>query len=127
MTDKLTGSAFIERSFIYLSTLARDCRKNLMLKFEREHKGIPFNSVETVLKKEVESWFMTRDKNISIDFSKSMIGKSGEILLIYSGATKDVHFKVQVDGRFTLGDTASDAPAYIKNLNIKIDKRDITK
>src|SRR4030042_3354857 len=98
-----------------------------MMKFEREHKGIPFNSVETVLKKEVESWFMTRDKNISIDFSKSMIGKSGEILLIYSGATKDVHFKVQVDGRFTLGDTASDAPAYIKNLNIKVDKRDITK
>lgn len=98
-----------------------------MTKFEREHRGIPFDSVEAVMRREVESWFTMRDRNIRLSYTKSMIGKSGEILITYSGATKDAHFKINVNGLFTLIDSSSKAPSYIKSLNLQVDKRDFTR
>lgn len=127
MTDKLAGSALIEKTFVYISTLVRECRKALTMKFEHEHKGIPLNSVEDVIRKEVEFWFRMRDKNIKLSYSKSMIGKSGEILVTYSGAMKDVNFKIQINALFTLVDSPNKASTYLKNLNVNIDKRDFTK
>lgn len=127
MTDKLTGSELVEKTFVYITTLTRECRKALTMKFEREHKGIPFDSVEVVMRREVESWFAMRDRNVKLSYIKSMSGRFGEIFFIYSGATKDAHFKIYIDSLFTLVGSSSKASAYLKSLNLRIDKRDFTK
>lgn len=95
--------------------------------FEHEHKGIPFDSVEKVMRQAVEFWFAKRDKNITISYDKSLSGRLGEILLTYSGATKDAHFKIHVDGFFTLTSSSNNAPSYLKSLNLYVDKRDFTR
>jgi len=97
------------------------------MKFEHEHKGIPFYSIEAVLRREVESWFTMRDRNIKLSYTQSMIGKPGEILITYSGATKDIHFKIHINGLFTLVGSSSKASSYLKSLSLNVDKRDFTK
>ena len=70
------------------------------MKFESKHKGIPYNSVEAIMRREVETWFAKRDKNVTVNYSKSIIGTSGEILSTYLGTIKDTHFNIQVTGLF---------------------------
>jgi hypothetical protein len=127
MTDAASGRELVEKAFVYISALTRECRKALTVKFEREHKGIPFNSVEKVMRQAIESWFIKRDPNIKLNHEKSVNGRAGEVLMTYSGSTKDAHFRVHVDGLFTCADPSSDAPSYLKNLNLYVDKRDFTK
>ena len=124
MTDVKSGPQLVEKAFAYMTNLSRECRKALTAKFGQEYKGIPFDSVEPTMCKEVESWFAERDKNISIKHEKSSSGKPGEVLVTYSGNNKDAHFKFQVDGVFTLAGGSPTSPAYVKNINVTVDKRD---
>lgn len=127
MTDKLSGPELVEKTFVYIAGLARDCRKAVTVKFEREHKGIPFDSAEAVMRREVESWFATRDRNVKLSCEESMTGRPGEILVTYSGATKDTRFKIHVNGLFTLTGSSGKASSYLRNLNLSVDKRDFTR
>ena len=97
------------------------------MRFESKHKGIPFNSVDATMRREIETWFAMRDKNVKVSYVKSMIGTSGEILSTYLGTTKDAHFNIQVTGLFTLAGSSSDASSYLKSLNLNVDKRDFMK
>jgi len=127
LTDKLASSELVEKAFVYITALTREARKSLTMKFEREHRGIPFDSVEAVMRREVESWFTMRDRNVKLSYTKSVIGRSGEILIIYSGTTKGARFKIQVDGLFTLVESPKKASSYLKSLNLQVDKRDFTR
>jgi hypothetical protein len=127
LTDMLSGSKLVERTFTYLTSVTKECRKAVTEQFGREHKGMPFNSVEKVMRQAIESWFAKRDPNIKLSHEKSVSGRAGEILMIYSGSTKGAHFQVHIDGLFTCSGPSSDAPSYLKNLNLYVDKRDFTK
>lgn len=127
MTDILTGRELVGKAFVYLTTLTKECRKALTVKFEIEHKGIPFDSIETAMRQDIESWFARRDKNIVISHDKSLKGRPGEILMTYLGVTKGAHFKIHVESLFTLSGSSTNSPAYLKNLNIYIDKREVMK
>jgi lysine/ornithine N-monooxygenase len=127
VTDVKSGPELVERAFIYMTNLSKECRKALTAKFGQVYKGVSFDSLEPTMRKEIESWFAERDKNISIKHEKSSIGKPGEILMRYTGTTKDAHFKLQVDGVFTVAGASSTSPSYMKNINITVDKRDFTR
>ena len=127
LTDAPSGRQLVEKAFVYMTNLSRECRKALTSKFEQEHKGIPFESVEATMRKEVETWFVARDKNIGVKHEKSDKGRPGEILMTYAGASKDAHFKFRVDAQFTLAGSSEKSPAYLKALNVNVDKRDFTK
>jgi hypothetical protein len=127
MTDVLSSRELVEKAFAYLSNLAKECRKTLTASFEQKHKGVPFSSIEPTLRKEIESWFAERDRNITVKHEKSSSGRPGEILITYSGATKDAHFKFHVDGLFTQAGSTVDAPSYLRNMNVYVDKREFTR
>jgi hypothetical protein len=127
LTDAPSGRELVEKTFVYMTTLSRECRKGLTNKFEQEDRGLPFGSVEPALRKEVEAWFAGRDRNITVKHESSDRGRPGEVLLTYSGATKDAHFKFRVNAQFSLAGAGESAPAYLKSLNVNVDKRDFTK
>jgi lysine/ornithine N-monooxygenase len=127
MTDVKSGPELVEKAFVYMTNLGKECRKALTAKFGQAYKGISFDSVEPVMRKEVEAWFRERDRNISIKHERSSTGKPGEILMTYSGATKDAHFKFHVDGLFTTAGTSAMSSSYMKNINVTVDKRDFTR
>ena len=127
MTDTLSGRALVEKAFTYMTAVARECRKALTTQFEQKYKGMPFDSVESTLRQEIESWFARRDKNIIIKHEKSVNGRPGELTVTYSGTTKDAHFKFHVNGLFTLAGSSKNAPSYMKNINVNVDKRDFTR
>lgn len=127
MTDVKSGPELVEKAFIYMTNLSKECRKALTAKFGQAYKGISFDSLEPAMRKEVEAWFGERDRNISIKHEKSSTGRPGEILMTYAGATKDAHFKFHVDGLFATAGTSATSPSYVKNINVTIDKRDFTR
>jgi hypothetical protein len=127
MTDTPSGRELVEKAFVYMTTLGKECRKALTDKFGKEHKGIPFDSVEPTMRKEIESWFAGRDRNLTIRHESSKLGRPGEISMSYLGENKDAHFKFQVDGQFTLAGAGANAPSYLKAVNVYVDKRDFTK
>ncbi len=127
MTDVLTGRELVEKTFAYMTTLSRECRKALTTRFEQAHRGIPFDSVEPIMRTEIESWFVERDRNIAIKHEKSSKGRLGEILMTYAGTNKDAHFKFHVDAVFSIAGGAESAPAYLKTINVSVDKREFIK
>jgi len=127
MTDTPTGRELVEKTFTYVATLGKECRKSVSTVFGQKYKGLSFNEVPATLRKEVESWFMERDKNLRITHEKTSSGRMGEVILAYSGSSKDARFKFQINGTFTLNGSSSDAPSYLKNLNVYVDKRDFSK
>jgi lysine/ornithine N-monooxygenase len=127
VTDVKSGPELVEKAFIYITNLSKECRKALTAKFGQAYKGISFESLEPTMRKEIESWFAERDRNISIKYEKSSTGKLGEILMTYAGTTKGAHFRFHVDGLFTVAGASSNAPSYVKNINVTVDKRDFTR
>ncbi len=122
-----SGPELVEKAFVYMTNLSRECRKALTAKFAQAYKGISFDSIEPTMRKEIESWFAERDKNISVKHEKSISGKPGEVMMTYSGSNKDAHFKFHVDSAFSLAGGTPTSPAYLKNINITVDKRDFTR
>ena len=127
MTDAPSGRELVEKAFVYMTTLSKECRKGLTSKFGQEHKGIHFDTAEPTLRKEIEAWFVARDRNIAVKHEKTDQGRPGELILTYAGSSKDAHFKFRVDAQFTLAGSSADAPAYLKAINVYADKRDFTK
>ena len=127
VTDVKSGKELVEKAFGYMTNLSKECRKGLATKFEQTHKGIPFESVEPTMRKEIESWFGERDKNITVRHEKSSSGRPGEVLITYAGANKDAHFKFHVDSVFNTAGPTGSAPSYLKTINVYVDKREFTK
>jgi hypothetical protein len=127
MTDTHSGRELVEKVFVYMTALSRECRKSLTDKFEKEYKGMTFDSIESTMRKEIESWFAGRDKNITIRHESSKRGRPGEISMSYLAENKDAHFKFHVDSQFILAGTGSNAPSYLKSINVNVDKRDFAK
>ena len=127
MTDTPSGRELVEKAFVYMTALAKECRKGVATSFERHHKGLSFDQVEPTLRREIVSWFTERDRNLRVQHEKSTIGRPGEIMMIYAGISKDAHFKFHVDGVFTLAGSAPTSPSYLKSMNVYVDKRDFTK
>ena len=127
MTDAPSGRQLVEKAFVYMTTLSKECRKGLTNRFEQEDRGLQFGSIEPTLRKEVEAWFANRDRNITVKHESSSLGRPGEVLMTYSGTNKDAHFKFRIDAQFTLAGAGDNAPAYLKSLNVNVDKRDFTK
>ncbi len=127
LTDVSSGPELIDKAFSYMNSLTKECRKALTNRFEHAHRGISFDSVEPTIRKEVESWFAERDKKITIKHEKSGIGRPGQVLIVYSGATNYAQFKFYVDGLFTKASLADNSPSYLKTLNVYVDKRDFTR
>lgn len=127
MTDVKSGPELVEKAYAYMTNLSHECRKTLTTKFGQAYKGAPFDTIEATLRKEIEAWFSERDKNIAIKHETTSSGKPGEILLTYAGANKDAHFKFHVDGLFTLVGSSSNAPTYVRNINVTVDKREFTR
>ena len=127
LTDILSGPELVEKTFVYITNLSKECRKTLTAQFQQKHKGLLFESIEVTMRQEIEAWFAQRDKNIRIRHEKSSIGRPGEILVTYSGSTKDAHFKVHIDSVFTTVGPGENAPSYLKNINVQVDKREFTR
>ena len=127
MTDALSGNKLVEKAFVYMNSVTKECRKALTGQFELEHKGIPFGSVEGVMRQGIESWFAKRDPNIKLSHERSLSARLGEIRMTYAGSMKGAHFKVHFDGNFSTVGSSGEASSYLKTLNVHVEKTEFTR
>lgn len=127
MTDKLKVAKRVEKAFVYISGLTKECRKFLTTTFERDYKGLPFDAVEPTIRKEVDSWFSIRDRHIEVHHDASVLGKRGELFITYLGSTKEMGFKMHITSVFTVAGSSRKSPTYLKSLNLSVNKKDFEK
>src|SRR5689334_15405677 len=122
MTDKLAGKDDTQRLLGYVESVAKESRKALTLEFNEKHKGIPFNTTAQVLRNSLIAWFGRRDKNLKIRAESATDAKLGEVRAVFAGETKNVRFRVRADATFSLSGGSVDSAAYLKELNVSIDR-----
>ena len=123
MTDALNRKEDVQRILDYAESVAKESRKALTTEFNQQHKGIPFNEASKKLQDSLLAWFGKRDKNLVMKYEQTNSTKPGEIRAVFVGESKRVRFKVHADAIFTLTGAGSEAPSYLRELNVTIDRR----
>jgi hypothetical protein len=126
MTDALNRKADVQRILDYAESVAKESRKALTAEFNQQHKGMPFNQASKKLQDSLLSWFVKRDKNLVITYERTNSSKPGEVRAVFVGETKKVRFKLHVDAVFSVAGEGFEAPAYLKELNVTVDRRAFT-
>ena len=126
MTDAPNRKEDVQRILDYAESVAKEARRALTAEFSQQHKGIPFSKAPQVLQESLLAWFTKRDKNLKLVPEQSNSSKLGELRAVFVGESKRVRFKLHADAVFTLAGTAAESAAYLKELNVSVDKRAFT-
>ena len=124
MTDAETGKELVARTYGYIENVSKESRKALTAEFNQNHKGIPFNSVPEILKKNTIDWFLRRDKTLKLSHENTSLGKLGEVRMIFQGETKRVRFKVHLNAFFTVSGQSEGSPSFLRDINFTVDPRE---
>lgn len=124
MTDALTTKELVEKMYMYVDRLTKECRKDIMDDLTKERPANA-NDLARVVSNAMLEWFGRRDRYIRIMFDPRMVRDTPEpgIMMTFTGENKDTTFK------FTLHITyyMAGSVCYTKNININVDKRDFKK
>jgi hypothetical protein len=126
MTDAPNRKEDVQRILDYAEAVAKESRKALTVEFNQQHKGIPFTKASQVLQDSLLAWFDKRDKNLKVTYEQTNSAKPGEIRAVFIGESKRVRFKIHADAVFSLAGGTAESPAYLKELNVTIDRRAFT-
>jgi hypothetical protein len=126
LTDAPNRKEDVQRILDYAEAVAKESRKALTTEFNQQHKGVPFSKAPEILRDSLLSWFGRRDKNLKMVYEQSSSGTPGEVRTVFVGESKKVRFKLHADATFTLAGKDGEAPAYLKELNVTIDRRAYT-
>ncbi len=126
MTDTLSGRAIVQKTFVYVDSLGKECRKALTADFNKSHKGARFDTISQLLRQGVLDWFARRDRNLSLVHGSTDDGKLGEVRMLFQGEAKRVSFKIRFDASFTISGQSRDSQCFLKGVNVSVDPRDFS-
>lgn len=124
MTDQLTARQLVEKTYLYLDRLTKECRRDIMDDLSKERPANA-NELARVVSNAMLEWFGRRDRYIRIMFDPRLVRDTPEpgIMMTFTGENKDTAFK------FTSHITyyTAGSVCYTKNISINVDKRDFNK
>jgi len=126
MTDVQKGKEVLQKTFTYVENVTKESRKALMEEFSQNHKGIAINSASDILRQSVLDWFPRRDKTFKLVHEKTSQAKPGDVRMDFLGETKTVHFKVHLHAVFAVNGQSLDSPAFLKEVNFRVDSREFS-
>lgn len=121
MTDILSAKELVEKAYLYVDRLTKECRKDVM---DDLSKARPANANELArtVSNAILEWFNRRDRYIRIMFDPRTVKDTSEpgILMPFTGESKDAAFKFSSHITYYIAGNV----CYVKNLGIDVDKRD---
>lgn len=121
MTDPLTSKELVEKSFLYVDRLVKECRKDVMSNLSKE-RPTNANELGRIIANAILEWFGRRDRHLRIMFDPRAVRDTTELgmQMSFNGESKDASFKIHSHFTYyTVGDVC-----YVKNVSISADKRD---
>ena len=124
LTDPVTVKEFIEKAYLYVDRLVKECRKDVMGDLSKE-RPTSANDLGRVVANAMLEWFGRRDRYLRIMFDPRTVLDTPEpgIRMSFTGESKDTFFKIHSHITYYMAGNAY----YVKNLNLSVDKRDFTK
>jgi hypothetical protein len=124
LTDALTSKALVEKTYVYVDKLTKECRKDMMGDLSKVRPANA-NELARAVSNAILEWFGRRDRYIRIMFDPRMIRDTPEpgIMLTFTGENKDIAFKFTTHITYYMAGNV----CYTKNISINVDKRDFTK
>lgn len=124
MTDALTAKELVEKTYLYLDKLTKECRKDIMGDLSKERPANA-NELARVVSNAMLEWFGRRDRYIRIMFDPRTIRDTPEpgIMMTFTGENKDVAFTFAAHVIYYIAGNV----CYTKNISINVDKRDFAK
>ena len=126
LTDPSSGKEAVQKTFVYVDSVGKECRKALTVDFNQSHKGARFDTVSPILRQSVLDWFARRDKNLKLVHESTDDAKLGEVRMLFQGEAKRVRFKIRFDASFTITGQSRDSQCFLKTVNVSVDPRDFS-
>ncbi len=126
MTDPSSGKESVQKTFVYVDSVGKECRKALTTDFGQSHKGVRFDAVSQMLQQGVLDWFVRRDRNLKLVHESTDDSRLGEVRMLFKGEAKRVRFKIRFDASFTLTGQSRDSQCFLKAVNVSVDPRDFS-
>ncbi len=123
MTDPQSAKELVEKAYIYIDRLTKECKKSLMPKFISEKRTGSIDELIQYSAHEVEAWFWARDRGLGLKANSALAkkGPRGDFHVILSGKNKDAKFELNFDVDTVPNATTPDA-YLIRNFNISAEK-----
>ncbi|MBM3897580.1 MAG: hypothetical protein FJ358_03530 [Thaumarchaeota archaeon] len=124
MTDALTAKELVEKTYLYLDKLTKECRKDVMDDLSKARPA-NVNELARAVSYAMLEWFGRRDRYIRIMFDPRSVRDTPEpgIIITFTGENKDAMFKFTTHIIYYMAGSV----CYTKNISINVDKRDFTK
>ena len=124
MTDAPTAKALVEKTYVYVDKLTKECRKDIMGDLSKL-RPVNVNELARAVSNAMLDWFERRDRYIHIMFDPRMVRDTPEpgIMMTFSGENKGTTFKFTSHITYYMAGNV----CYTKNININVDKRDFNK
>jgi hypothetical protein len=124
LTDQLTVKQLVEKTYLYLDRLTKECRRDIMEDLSKERPANA-NELARAVSNAMLEWFGRRDKYIRIMFDPRLVRDTPEpgIMMTFTGENKDVAFKFTSHITYYMAGNV----CYTKNISINVDKRDFNK
>ena len=124
LTDQLKVKQLVEKTYLYLDRLTKECRRDIMEDLSKERPANA-NELARAVSNAMLEWFGRRDKYIRIMFDPRLVRDTPEpgIMMTFTGENKDVAFKFTSHTTYYMAGNV----CYTKNISINVDKRDFNK
>jgi len=102
MTDPLSAKELVEKTYLYVDRVVKECRKGFIPQILAQKKPLTQSEMGPYLGKTLEDWFTKRDKLLNIKWQPQSVrlGSKNDIHLIFSGKNKDAAFTLSCDAEY---------------------------
>ncbi|MEM0121362.1 MAG: hypothetical protein QW514_03670 [Thermoprotei archaeon] len=122
MTDPLSAKELVEKTYLYVDRVVKECRKNLLPQILSQKKTLDEVEIGPYLGRTLEEWFNKRDRLLNIKWQKQSVklGSKNDVHLKFEGRNKDAVFTVNCDAELLpiMDPTTGAKKYYLKNVNI---------
>lgn len=126
MTDPLSAKELVERSYLYVDRVLKECKKNHIPAILAQKEQLDENKLGDYLGTSLEEWFGKRDRLLNIRWQRQPIkvGPKNDIHLVFSGKSKDAKFTLSCDAEvFPVTDKLTGKRKfYIKSANLSTER-----
>lgn len=122
MTDPLSAKELVEKTYLYVDRVVKECRKNLLPQILSQKKPLGQAEIGPYLGKTLEEWFTKRDRLLNIRWEPHSVklGSKNDVHLSFSGKNRDAVFTISCDAEYVpvQDPNTGEKRFYLKAINV---------
>lgn len=126
MTDPLSAKELVEKTYMYVDRVVKECRKNLLPQILSQKKPLKESEIGAYLGRTLEEWFAKRDKLLNIRWQQQSVklGSKNDIHLTLEGRNRDAVFTLNCDAEYLpiTDPHTGEKKFYLKSVNITAER-----